>query len=248
MDGKQNDKEYTEGISVKSGFLAKLDNFWYHHKWMTLIVGFFIIVGVICTVQMCNKEADDLTVVYAGRNNLTPTEVESISSVLEAIAPSDFNGDGRKSIALSAYNILSKDQINDLQKETDAAGNHPHVDNSYYSSQYQTYNSYIKTGESSILFVEPWEYESLVLSGVLVRLDTVLDNVPESAFSDYGIRLGDTDLYSEYGVMKLLPKDTVICIMHIVVGKSGDEEHFEHEKQMFRAIVNFKAEDEVTEG
>lgn len=243
-----NDKEYTEGIAVKGGFLAKLDNFWYHHKWLTLIVGFFVIVGVICTVQMCNKEADDLTVVYAGRNNLTPTEVESISAVLEAIAPSDFDGDGRKSIGLSNYNILSEAQIKDLQAETDAAGNHPHVDNSYFSSQYNTYNNYVKSGASSILFVEQWEYESLLSTGVLLRLDTVLDTVPESAFSDYGIRLGDTDLYKQYGVMKLLPEDTVVCIMHIVVGKSGNEKYFEREKQMFRAIVEFKAGDEATEG
>ncbi|MBQ9113179.1 MAG: hypothetical protein IJY08_06325 [Clostridia bacterium] len=248
MNENHNDKEYTEGIAVRGGFLGKLDNFWYHHKWVTLIAGFFIIVGVICTAQMCNKEADDLTVVYAGRNNLTAAEVENISAVLEAVAPKDFDGDGRKSIAVSNYNILSEEQIKDLRTETDADGNSKHVDNSYYSSQYSTYNNYLKTGESSILFVEEWEYESLASSGILVRLDEVLDTVPESAFSDYGIRLGDTDLYEEYGVMKLLPRDTVICIMHVVVGNSGDEEYFEREKEMFRAIVTYESEDKTTEG
>ena len=105
-------KEYTEGISIeKSRFLSWLDNYWYHYKWITLGVAFFLILIIICTVQMCTKEDNDLTVVYAGRNTLSLNEESNFSRVLEAIAPDDFDKNGEKHIALTTYSILSEEQV-----------------------------------------------------------------------------------------------------------------------------------------
>ena len=248
MDNNRREKEYTEGISVKGGLAGKLDNFWYHHKWTTLMIGFFVIVAIICTAQMCNKEADDLTVVYAGRHGLKASEISNIGAVLSNIAPEDFDGDGRKSIAVSAYNIMSQAQIEEMAKQTDAAGNNVHVDKSFFTNEYSTYNNYIKTGESSILFLDEWEYDELVKHGMLMRLDEVLDSVPEGAVGEYGVRLGDTDLYSYYSVMQLLPEDTVVCILRpFAIGKSSKEKYYEREEKMFCAIVTFDSGEEQTE-
>ena len=39
-----------------SKFLKWLDNYWYHYKWHTIIVAFFLIIGIISTVQIFNRE------------------------------------------------------------------------------------------------------------------------------------------------------------------------------------------------
>lgn len=233
---RNDDREYTEGIAVRGGFLGWLDNYWYHYKWVTIGVAFALIVVIICTVQMCSKEDDDIILLYAGPNQLSADEAQDICDVFEAVCPEDFDKSGDTQVALSPYCILSEEQINEL-KSTDSDS---FVDKSYNSEQYDTYYDYLLTGESSVLLLDPWLYESLVSAGRLVRLTDALGYVPESAYGEYGVRLGDTSLYTQYGVMKLLPEDTVVCLMHpYIAGKSSKEEYYAREKNMFEAIVSF---------
>lgn len=237
---RNDEKLNADGIAVRGGFLGWLDNYWYHYKWLTVGIAFALVVLVICTVQMCSKEKDDLILVYAGRNQLSVGETEDICKVLEAVCPEDFDGNGKKSIALGTYCILSETQIKEIQSETDADGNAGYVDKSYNSDQYDTYYSYLMTGESSVLFLEPWLYEKLASADRLMNISEVLGYLPDTACSEYAVCLGDTALYAEYGVMKLLPEDTVICIMKpYVAGKSSKEEYYAYEKKMFEALVTF---------
>lgn len=242
---RNTDKEYTEGISVeKSKFLKWLDNYWYHYKWVMVIVAFFLIVGIICTAQMCGREKEDLIVVYAGRNTLSVEEQSNLARALEAVAPEDFDGNGDKNIAVTTYSILSEEQIKEIQSETDEEGKSLFVDNSYNSKQYETYSNYIMTGESSVLFLDPWLFENLRSADRLATVEDIIGYVPDSAYGEYGVRLGDTKLYETYGVMQLLPEDTVICILRpYVAGNSSKEEYYARETAMFEALVTFGKED-----
>ena len=241
---RASDKQYTEGIAVRGGFLGWLDNYWYHYKWITLGVAFFLLVGIICTVQACNKEKEDLIFVYAGRNQLSAAEAEDVCKVFEAICPEDFDGNGKKQISMSHYCILSEAQIKERQAETDENGDAVYFDNSYNTNQYDTYYSYIMTGESSVLLVDPWLFESLVAGDRLMELEEVLGYVPDGAIGEYGIALGDTAIYEQYGVMKLIPEDTVICLLRpYFAGKSSKQEYYSCEKKMFEALVSFGKED-----
>ena len=239
------EKEYTEGISVeKSKFLSWLDNYWYHYKWITVGVAFFLIVIIVCTIQMCTKEEDDLCVVYAGRNTLSLSEESNFSRALEAIAPEDFDKNGEKNIAFITYSILSEEQVLEIQAQTDEDGKNLFVDKSFNSKEYETYNNYVMTGESSVLFLDPWLFEKLVAADRVARVEDVIGYTPEAACGEYGVRLGDTELYREYGVMQLLPEDTVICILRpYVAGNSSKKEYYAREKAMFEALVTFESEE-----
>ncbi len=234
-----NDKQYTEGIKAEKGPVAKwFDNFWYHYKWTTIVVAFFLIVAVICGVQMCTKEKNDMIVVYAARNQLSQVEADEVCSVLEAVCPEDFDDNGKTSVALSAYCVMSESEILDMQAQTDSDGNNVFVDKSFYSGEYSRYYSYLQTGESSVLLISPWLYESLMSNQRLATLEETLGYRPEHAMSDYAVRLADTAMYQNYGVMKKLPEDTVICILRpYIAGKSSKEKFYTREKQMFEAII-----------
>ena len=240
-DNKIRDKEYTEGISIPKGrFLKWLDNYWYHYKWVTIIVAFFVIVTVICTVQMCSKPRNDLVIVYAGRNTLSAEEQNNVTKVFEAIAPRDFDGNGENNIAINAFAVLSEEQVEEQRAQTDVDGKPLYIDNSHNAKQFDTYSNYIMTGESSVLFLDPWLYESLVSAGRLKSLEETLGYVPESAYGDYGVRLGDTALYESYSVMRLLPEDTVICLLQpYVAGNSSKKEYYSREMEMFESLVTY---------
>lgn len=237
------EKEYTEGIAARGGFLGWLDNYWYHYKWPTIIGAFFLIVVIICTVQACSKDDYDLTVVYAGREALTSTEREGIRAALCAYAPEKSNGKGKANVGFNAYNIMSKEQITEEKQQTDENGNPVFVDNSFYTNEYNTYSDYINTGECAILLLEGWEYDKLAETGRLLSFGEALGYTPEGAISDYAVRLGDTEIYAKYDVMKNLPEDTVVCLMRpLVWGRSRKSENYETDKQMFASVVKIKAE------
>ncbi|MBO7311164.1 MAG: hypothetical protein J6U86_07225 [Clostridia bacterium] len=234
--GYEEQKLDTDGIAVRGGFLKWLDNYWYHYKWLTIGIAFALIVLIVCTVQTCSKEKSDVIVLYAGRNTLSGAETEDICDVLEAVCPEDFDGNGKVSFELSAYGILSEAQI----KEQIEASNEVYIDRGYNSDQYDIYHNYTMTGESSVLFLDPWLYEELVAADRLVSLDEALGYTPETAYGEYGVRLGDTALYEQYGVMRLLPEDTVICLLKpYVAGKSSKEKYYAYEKKTFEEIVRF---------
>ena len=67
--GFMNNEEKIKGAQIKtdSKFIAWLDNYWYHNKWVTVIVAFFVIVFAVCVLQTCTREKTDITVLYAGR-------------------------------------------------------------------------------------------------------------------------------------------------------------------------------------
>ncbi len=247
MQDNKHDKEYTEGIKVSGGFLAWLDNYWYHYKWPTIVVTFFLIVGLVCGLQTCNKESEDLVLLYSGSAALSAQDASDICAAIAGIVNEDFDGDGKKNFAMSKYNVLSEEQIREERQKKDADGNPIYVDTSYYSSQSSTYHSYIQTGESSVAFLEPWLYEALIEdpeNARLQKLSDVLGYVPDSAVGEYGIRLGDTQLYRDYGVMRNMPADTVICLFKPLWkgGKSSKEELYAREKKTFVAIVEYGAD------
>ena len=60
---KQQDEKITPGeVVIENKFIKWLDNFWYHYKWPTIIVAFFLFVGVVCFAQCSTRATGDLTV------------------------------------------------------------------------------------------------------------------------------------------------------------------------------------------
>ena len=60
------EKEQGGEIVYESKFTRWLDNFWYHYKWTTIIAVFALFVVLVCTLQMCNKDKNDVSVLSAG--------------------------------------------------------------------------------------------------------------------------------------------------------------------------------------
>lgn len=240
MDQNKDEKIQDQGIAIKkSGFAAWLDNFWYHYKWGFIGVLVAAVILFVCIAQSCSKREEDILIVYAGPAYMLQTELASLVEVMSNTMPRDFDNNGDKFAALDAFQIFSEEQIKKITSETDSDGKPGYVDRTRNSNNFDQYNKYVLTGDSSVYLLDPSLYEKLKSNDRLCKLSDVLTDIPNGAIDEYGVRLGDTALYAEYGVMKVLPEDTVICLARPnQIGKSGKEKYYIREKEMFAAIVD----------
>ena len=201
------------------------DNFWYHNKWKTIIISFFVIVFIVCTASMCSKAPEaDVSLLIAGPTNFASEESGTVDleALLAGYVTSDRNGDGRKDVDIRYYTVLSADQILTLEAVELDDGNKLYVDRSVSSSNYSNFYSYLATGDTTVMILDRWLFEELKNSR-LVNLSTQFDTVPKGAILEeggayYGISLKDTALYQTQSSMQVLEEDyietePVICIM-----------------------------------
>ena len=238
------DKISAVDIKENSKFLKWLDNYWYHYKVPTIIVLFVVFVLLVCTLQMCSTDdKQDITVLYSGPFLMTGSEHENVRNVLNYVMPEDFNEDGRKYTELITYQVASEQQIKDMEAETDENGKPKYsINRQYYTNEYSNYSNMLMTGEFALCFLDPWLYEALAGSDRLKPLTEVFGALPDGAVGEYGVRLGDTALYQYYDVLKVLPEDTVICLLRpYVFGETSKEDIYARSVDTFKAIIFFEA-------
>ena len=256
-DGKmQDNRDFNESkldaaeikLAPNSPFFAKLENFWFYHKWKVIIITFFAIVLIVGIVQMVNKTEADASVVIAVPETVTPIQSQEISAALQQFLPSDQNKDGKKEIDVHAYAIYSEEEFNEAnQTETETEPNGdwhyvPTVNQSYNVEQYEQYTAYLQNGEAAVVFVSEYLYEKLRSSDRVLPLSEIFgEKMPAGALSDgYGVRLSDLAIYSYVEALGMIPEDTVVCMLRpYVFGKTANEEKYSYAKEFYKNIVKF---------
>ena len=232
-----NDKYSQSDIHVKSPLLEKLDNFWFYYKIPVIVALAVLLILTVCIAQSCGKEDEDITVMYAGPYLYSATELEDFRAELNAAMPADFDKNGEKYTAIVTYQVMNEEQILEYEKliKSDGKGT---VDRSYFTTQFQTYNNYMLTGECAVLMLDPTLYAKLVEGNRLRKLSDVFAQAPESAIDEFGIRLSETPLYKNSKTLSKLPEDTVLCLaLPYVFGKSGNEKEYANMSAMFVAMA-----------
>ncbi len=238
-------------LAERSRFVAWLDNFWYHHKWKVIIILFFVIVFIVGAVQLISNLSDggdDLNITIATHTIYYKENIAAIESDLGSLMPYDYNGNGKKEILLKPYKIYSPDELKDANEaETDADGNPIiYADEAYNKSQIQEYNSYLQTGDCTVMILSEYLYGELVSKReediLLVPMSELFgENVPKGTTSDgYGVRLCDTGAYKHFESFKTIPNDAVICIMRpFVFGVGANKDKYQFATDYFKNIVTF---------
>ena len=250
MDNHEKLQGSDVNVTLSNPFLKWLDNFWYHHKWKVIIIAFFAIVIIVGIVQMVNKEKYDVEVTVATHTVYYTENVDALERALTALMPSDMNGDGKKSVQLNLYKIYSESELSEANSaETDSEGNPViYADPTYNKEQISQFNSYIMTGQCTVMIVSEYVYNDLVSR----RADDILlkpmsevfgDNLPEGTTKDgYGVKLSECGAYMLDG-FGTLPRDSIICIMRPFVMKGGaNSDQYEKALEYFKSIVEFGVE------
>lgn len=96
-------------VTPPSTLKEKIQNFWYHYKWHSIVSIFLVAVVLVCTLQLCSKTEYDSYILYAGSKNIGRTaedgdvaEIVTVISSLKRIAE-DYDENGEISINFLNY-------------------------------------------------------------------------------------------------------------------------------------------------
>ena len=218
-----------------------LDNYWYHYKWVTLIVVAFAAILIFCIVNTGSGIEDDIQIVYAGPDVLTDTQLERMERSFADLLKEDYNGDGKKSVNIVNITIMSDEQLEAAQKEAEEQGQTVVYDPNLRTQALSQMKSLMSTGAVIICLLDPYVYESCE-EGTFVTLESVLGKAPDGSYSEYAMKFSDTDLKNAFDSFSVLSDEILVCIRNDVVITTNNK-HFQKEyawhKTYFADLANF---------
>jgi hypothetical protein len=244
QDRREQDKLQPGDLTEHSPFLRWLDNFWFYNKWKILIGGFFLVVFIIGFVQVLSQDKYDTTVAVACAYRMDTEEREKFSELLAKFCPEDYDGNGEKAVNLRWYEVYSEDEYKEAASEAAAESAASVINSQYNSEEYQNFNAYILTGDSSVVMVSPYLYSILVSGGRLMSVSEVYGDseFPTGVTEDgYGIYLSQTDFYQYNQAAQPLPDTTILCLLRATIsGEAAHEDTYSHSVAMFRALADYQ--------
>ena len=232
------------GKEPKSGFLAWLDNFWYHYKWHSIISLFLVFTISVCTLQMCSKESYDIHILYAGSHAFSRQSVDGdvpeyykTKSTVSRFA-SDFDGNGEVNVSLRDLFLPTTEQMKDLGE-------------SEYQRAYEDRTNITTIMASSdyfLMFLSPEVYESYKDERRFMNIAVLCPELPESAFYGEGgmaLKLSSLDA-SDVSGLSSLPSDTVICLRSTNfsshLNKKSNKEAYERAEKTLLKLIEYSAQ------
>lgn len=211
----QHEEKITGDVKITSPLFKKVENFFYHYKWHTVIALVLIFAITVCSVQMCSKESYDVYIMYAGSREIKQrsegggiSDYETAKTVLESAIP-DINDDGEVLISFLPYLLLSSAEIEEIEREGE------------YEVNFNVISENTENFRHNVVYSD---YYLCILSEGIYREFAKIDGVdifaplspyvPEDMAVDYlderAIRLSSTPLASQPVFREL--ENTVICL------------------------------------
>ena len=220
----------------------RIQNFWYHYKWHSVVCVVLVLAILVCSLQFCGREKYDVHVLYAGSRNIGRTakdgDVAEIATVISSLKrfASDFDESGDVNINFTNYFYLSASEAAGLDD----------VNEALLANDKSSLSSVLEHSEYYLCFISVAVYEEYHKVGsneLFVDLDEYKELYPElEYYSNSAIYLSSTDASRMPGLSNL-PSDTLICIRRpSVLAQKTDEHimHFENAKKMLSEILKLK--------
>ncbi len=233
---------------------SRLDNFWYHYKWHTLITLFFVLFIGICTWQMCSKQSYDVYVMYAGTAAVTRTTDDgtepmypAMQTTLAAFAE-DRDDNGRVDVNFNTLYILSNDEIeaeNQRRRElSELTGvRYEEVDAPFVKENLSVYQSEVKYGDFYICLLSETMYNLSRTSAdgtpLFAPLAPYTEGTDAVLYASDAVLLSSTAL-GQSPLFSDLPEDTLLCLRslsEVAARRSRNREVFAAAESTFRRML-----------
>ena len=245
----ENENNVDGGTGVVSRLLSRLDNFWYHYKWHSIIALFLVFTVTICTLQMCDREKYDVNVLYAGGHVFARqsegADYPEYQKILQSLKnfSEDYDEDGKVSVSLRDLYTPTEGELKEAE------------DSAFSSRAYedrQILKSTMMSGEYFLCFFSPEVFENYdSVEGEGVGVFTPLSSLlPEGARVEFynekatAIKLSSLDVYELSGFSSL-PENTVIAIRNTSFSTHLDDDRnnrdYERSLEMLLKIVAYEA-------
>ena len=249
MEDSQNRAEPIDGAEIKSPFLSKFENFWYHYKWHSIIAAILLITVTVLSVQMCTKESYDIHIIYAGDHEIKKTsQGGNISPYRNALSSfkkvtDDFDDDGNVNINLLNLFIVNTDEASELLNKNPGM----EINETLVREDTDTFDGALVYGEHYLVFLSERlyleaeaRYEGAVFMPVA---GYVPDGTDAELCGTHGVYLRSLPFYSLPEICNL-PDDTVVCLRKLsevstAFGKKENEKNFKRAETVFKNILAF---------
>ena len=235
MDENQRIRESVKNLS----FSQKIEHIWFYYKWFILfgivVLGFLI----VCFTQCAGKKEPDATVMYAGPVAVSSRYTDRIGAAFSDIMSEDYNGNGIKSAELITIQLITDPTAAETAKAIQIIGNDDTNEMLFYNQN--------AAGTAVVYLIDENIYPSV--REFLTPLDEVLDEVPEYALDEYGIRLRDLPCFIETD-LRYLPENAVLCLRSktkLRVLNPFSDEYYAANADFFRDLVTYTAKNGDTE-
>ena len=241
---------YEGDVSIKSPLMTKLENFWYHYKWHTIISAFVVTIILICSFQMCTRTVYDVHILYAGDFKLLKTSADGdIAPYLGTVSSfervcDDFDESGSAEVNLLDLFVMTPEQISEFYASGDSSDKEINEiqirDNTKALETSLLMSNYYVCFLSKELFLK---YDELHGGAIFSELEAYTDADGEYEYaSSRGIYLSSLDFY-EMAYICNLPGDTVVCLRKLsevsnTFGGSNAEEDFRRSEELLRSILS----------
>ena len=131
-----------------------LDNFWYHHKWKTIIISFFLIVFIIGFVQCVQKTDADVSILYVGPEVVTGEDYDAMEKSLESRLDRDTNDDGEIAVQFTDRVYLSEAQLKEKEDEAAKEGEALYYDKAAMKNSLDQARQWILSGAMLIAVMD----------------------------------------------------------------------------------------------
>ena len=249
MEIKMDEKYKYSDVSIKSPIVTKLENFWYHYKWHSIIAAFLVVVLIICSFQMCTRTTYDVHILYAGAHKLEKTSSDGdLSPFLGTVSSlkrisEDFDENGSVDVNLLDLFVMTSEEISEFYNDENNVGKE--INEIQIRDNTDTLESTLLIGNYYVCFLSEalfQKYEELHNGALFADLSPYISEGVEYEYaSERGIYIRSLDFYSMPYISEL-PDDTVVCIRRLsdvsgLFGGGEAEESFRRAEILMREIL-----------
>ena len=194
--GEINCETKTEEILPQT-FKEKLQNYWYHFKWHTILSVFLIVVIAVSVTQCVNREKQDMIVVMFAYSMVTDSQMSQVEEYIEQYA-TDIDNDGKVNVRV--VNCTFNQRSNNKQ---------------YTLSILQKVQAMIATEPKAILYI------------VDEKAEKYINTITENGVFESETKLLNEEFYSKCGgteEYETLPEDLRIAYRKISGTTMGKNE------------------------
>ncbi len=221
-----------------------LDNFWYHNKWIVIIVGFFVVSVTIMSVQLCTKDKYDAMILYTGPRIPSASQTLEICDAFEKVMEEDYDGNGERQVSLNSLFLMTDEQLEDKRNYYDDNGNAIYINTADMVTTRQQFTTQIFVGETLICLLDPAWYDVAKKQDAFVPIAELTDKEFDCMYDDSALYLHQTPFGEYFTAMNGFPEDTLICFRRMssasgLKNEDAEEERYEYNKRFFIDILEF---------
>ncbi len=213
-----------------SKILKWLDNYWYHYKWPTMIIAFFLSLGIILAVQLFSRENYDAYIMYVGDAAIPNTQYQDIQNTLNSVCK-DYNEDKEILVNFSRTAFIS-DEEHEMASTVNASATQ------FLSSMsVQPYYIYLMT---------PLVYDIYKDNGVFLPISELGIDIPEEWYYDEtAISFSKTDFATSHAGVDNLGEDVILVIKgvpysHSKSTEAKERESFTNHFDLLKSILEYR--------